>query len=533
MSQFSLGDTMWLRKTIAPISSLFLLGLLAGCGSSSNSAVAPPTGGFTNSSLSGTYVFSTSGVDASSGEYLTLVGAFTANNGGISGGNVDILDLASAVVDSNQPITGGSYSVGVDGRGQIQLKTSALGSTTLDFVLTSSSHGLVTEFDSFGTGSGTLDLQSSPSVSGSYVFSIAGVGSGGTVFSTAGAFTVGAGGSVTSGVEDFAGTADINLPIYTSSSVALGTGTAPGTATLATSAGTFSFDVYAIDSTHMKFVESDGAAFTTGDVFQQTSAQAATLPTGTLAFTMTGLDIGEGPLALGGLLPTDSNGTITGGIEDYNDDGFVPTSSVTGVSGSFSPLIGGRSELTLTNFENGATNDLLQTYSFAAYPSSGGILLLEIDGVDVTGGSAFVQTSTSLAASQGYGLNLSAFNISNDYEEDDIAEFTTTSSGFTGLIDLNDDGTLSHAKNLYGNYSVSGGRGTATFAQGTSSSAGVYFDVVFYPVDGTNFLCLETDSTQLGTGTFQLQNASGSSSSAVLHPMFTRAMPVGHFRRKR
>jgi hypothetical protein len=58
---------------------------------------------------------------------------------------------------------------------------------------------------------------------------------------------------------------------------------------------------------------------------------------------------------------------------------------------------------------------------------------LEMDGGG-TGfllGSALPQTSSTLAASQGYGMNLTGVNT---VEEDDIAEFTTTSSGFSGLI---------------------------------------------------------------------------------------------------
>jgi hypothetical protein len=519
---------MLFRKTIASLSSLLLLGFLAGCGSSSNSAVAPPSGGFTNSDLSGTYVFSTAGSDASTGEPLMIMGAFTANgSGGITGGNVDV-SAPGLGGFASQATSGGGYSITADGRGQAHLSNTALGTVTLDFVLQSSSHGLIIEFDGSGTGSGTIDLQNSPSLGTSYAFSLSGVDGNIAPFATVGAFTAGAG-----GVQDFNDAGVYTPATLTSATVTLGTGTAPGTAQLASTAGTFNYDVYAIDPTHFKFIENDSALFVAGDVFQQTAAQQTTLPSGTVAFTMAGLDTSDNPLALGGLLPTGTGGSITGGLEDYNDAG-VNVGQATAVAGGFSALSGGRSQLTLTSFENGG-GALLGSSIFAAYPSSGGTLLLEIDGTGVTSGVAFVQSSTTLAASQGYGLNLTAVNVGNGtgaFEEDDIAEFTTSSSGFSGLIDLNDQGSTSFDKTLDGNYSVSNGRGTASFLQGTSSSAAAYFNTIFYPVDGTNFLMIEADTTQIGTGTFFSQTTPGGSSTSIARPLFTRPRPMGHLARK-
>jgi hypothetical protein len=529
---------MLLRKTFASISSLFLLGFLAGCGGGGNTAVAPPTGGFTSSNLNGTYVFSTAGSDSSTGEPLMIVGAFTANgSGSISAGNVDVAAPGLGGFAPSQAIGGSSgYSITADGRGQLHLTNTVLGTVTLDFVMQSSAHGSIAEFDNNGTGSGTIDLQNSPTVGTNYAFSLSGVTAGTTPvpFATVGAFAVGTG-----GVEDFNDGGVYTAATLTSSTVTLGTGTAPGTAQLVSSVNTtpFSYDVYAIDATHFKFIENDSQEFVSGDVFEQTSAQATTLPSGTLAFTMAGFDTSDNPLALGGLLPVSSGGSIAGGLEDYNDAGANVGQS-TAVAGGFSALAGGRSQLTLNSFENGG-GALLGTSIFSAYPSSGGTLLLEIDGAGVTSGVAFVQSSTSLAASQGYGLNLTAVNISNEsegsvVEQDDIAEFTTSSSGFSGLIDLNDQGSTSFDKTLDGTYAVSNGRGTATFSDGTAPSATVYFDVVFYPVDGTNFLMIENDTSQIGTGSFFVQSTPGgsSSSSSVARPLFTPRRPMGHLARK-
>jgi hypothetical protein len=100
-------------------------------------------------------------------------------------------------------------------------------------------------------------------------------------------------------------------------------------------------------------------------------------------------------------------------------------------------LAGGTGRYTINNFSGFTPAGSNLTY--AAYPSSGGLLLLEIDTVGITTGAAYTQSSATFAASQGYGLNLSGDNLSAASEVDDIAEFAANSSGntITGLIDEN------------------------------------------------------------------------------------------------
>jgi hypothetical protein len=506
---------MSVRSTISLFVALFTIALLAGCGSSSPTAVAPPSGGFSNSDLNGTYVFSVTGSDAN-GAFLTLVGSAAANgSGGITSGTVDFLD--SEVIPTSpiaQAITGGSYSITADGRGQIHFNTTINNSNdqptsvtfTLDLVLTSSSHGLVTEYDGNGTGSGTIDLQSSVAqsqIAGSYAFGVSGAGNGGLPLALVGAMTLGGTGTVTTGIEDInddgiAQTGVGGVALSTSSFVTVGT---PGTALIATSgSGSFSFDVYPIDSTHLKFVENDGFNLLSGDVY----TQGASIPSGQLVYTMAGSENNSGngtePIDVGGWL-TNNGGTITTGEEDYNDGGNVGLNL--GISGgSFAALAGGRSTLTLDNFVNGAANDLPGAYTFAAYPFSysggTGIQLLEIDNAGVTSGTAYPQTGVTLAASpEGYGFNLTGFNSGG--EEDDIAEFVTSSTGFSGIVDLNDLTSLSFDKAL------STSAFSAPDGNGVGSVTTNYWMFNFYVVNPTTNLVLETDSGQVGLGTFQEQ----------------------------
>jgi hypothetical protein len=509
--------------------TIFGLTCIVACGGSGSSSPPspPPSSVFGLSTLNGTYVFSSTGLDLSSGGalLLTMAGSLTLNgSGGITGGTADLIGGKLGVSSpAAQPITGGSYTVGTDGRGQISFDTTTPAgavTSTLDFVLISSSHGLVTEFDNHGTGSGTIDLQSAVTQSqlaGSYAFAISGTtANGASPTATVGAFTLDSAGAVSTGQEDVNNAGSYSgapSQILTTSAVTLGT--TPAKATIASSAGaSYTFDVYPIDSGHLKFIENDSQRLVSGDAYVQESS----IPTGQLVFTLAGEDTGGLPLDSGGWL-TSSSAAITAGLEDFNDGSSVGQAN--SVSGAISAVSGGRSVLSLSGFVNGAAKKAPGNYRFAAYPftlSGGGtgIQLLEIDGLGVTFGAAYAQSSTTLAASQGYGLNLSILSLSEvgvgeivALEQDGIAQFTTTASGLNGLVDLNSGSTLTSGKTLTGSFPApvdSNGRGTVT----TPS-----FNFDFYVVNSSTYLLLVTD-TQIGTGIFELQNAAGSSSAADL-----------------
>ena len=270
------------RRLLVALAAITSALWTVGCGGSGGAPAPPNPVGFNSGSLSGTYVFSSAGSDAN-GAFLTLAGAFTADGkGGIKeGGTMDAVDsevaLASPVA---QPITSGSYNVNTDGRGQVTL-TCSVGTFVLDFVLTSSSHGLVAEFDTNGSGSGTIDLQSTVTslsqLAGPYAFSLAGSDSSRSPLATAGAFTLNSSGATaTPGVQDFN---DAGLFIYPAEplsvppSTTLGSGTGPGTITLNANLGPLTFDFYPIDSTHWKLIETDDIEFLAGDVFTQKTAR--------------------------------------------------------------------------------------------------------------------------------------------------------------------------------------------------------------------------------------------------------------------
>ena len=511
---------------------LAALAILPSCGSSNGvtNPVAPPSGGFSNSSLNGTYVFSVSGTDTNGAPYA-MVGSFTANGSGvITGGTLDLNDAAfpssSPAISpvANSPISGSSYSVGVDGRGEAKLNTSTpfTSPIVLDFVLQDSSHGLVTEFDTSASGSGSLDLQSSgTTLNGSYAFIFSGA-FGSSSVSTVGNFTVPSGGGAVTGLEDF-NSEGIPYPGEAlSGTVVAGPSSTPATQLVAAStAFAITYDVYPIDASHLKFIEMDSNGTLSGDAYSQTST---TVPTGTLAFTLMGFTSSQ-VVAAGGFMVTDGEGNITNAsTADVNNTGSPSASFVT-FSGTYAaaPASSGRSTLNLSSFVAGT--------NYAAYPSSGGLLLLDIDvGGIMMSGAALPQSSTAnLAVSQGYALNLSGTNLGgatgSSVEVDDIAEFATAASGanLTGVTDENyaPEGTPNYGVALSGNYTApdSNGRGTlaATAGNNSNSTLNGGFGITYYTVDGSVFPFIETDSGQVSVGVFLKQNSGSSSAAARSH----------------
>jgi hypothetical protein len=179
-------------------------------------------------------------------------------------------------------------------------------------------------------------------------------------------------------------------------------------------------------------------------------------------------------------------------------------------TGNFSTLGNGRFLINFTGFAGGT--------SFAAYPSTGGILLLEVDtglnvgagNVGATSGMALAQASgATVAASTGYGLNNSGEDVDNVVELDEIAQFTTTSTGLSGLLDENDFGVGEAVSNVGGSYTVnSNGTGSATIGNGLQ-------EVFFYAADNSTVLFISVDPNQAALGVFEAQTAPSGNASAA------------------
>jgi hypothetical protein len=548
-----------LLMVLAAITSILLI---SGCGSGSSSTPPPNQSGFGTNSLNGTYVISVSGTDVSTttgtAEVVpfAIVGTIVANGtGGITGGTVDINDPGNTGVNIGQAVnaSGSGYQINTDGRGTATVVT-PVATVDFDLVLTSTSNGLISRFDDsgtdIGTGSGTIDLQSAATtLTGSYAFSLSGTDPSGNPLATVGAFTLTS--TSIAGAQDFndGNTSAGFLDLALSGSATLNTAGTLATALLTTpsSFGQLGFDAWVIDSTHLKFIETDGTGnVLSGDAF----TQQTTFPSGQLVFTVTGQDASLDPIVAGGYATSTSSGALSGGVEDYNNGNTANT--VPSFTASCTTFTAGRCQLATTGFTNGTASNL----AFAAYPSSGGVLLLEDDSAGLAIGAAQAQSATSFTPSVGYGFNLSGVNNLNPNftsgfgEVDDIAQFNagtpdTSSTGavnMTGSLDESDIGVTPTTSKLSGVYvpdTTADGRGSITATNNATLLGG--FDLQYYVVDSSTVLFIDFDSAaadsgaaQVATGTFVAQ--SSSASAAVAHRAISMVRPLvrsrGAFQRK-
>lgn len=529
-----------LHRVVLPALTVVGLGFLIAC-SSSNNSTPPPSGGFTNSDFNGTYTFSTSGGDTNG--VLSIAGTITAcgcSNGQVSAGTVDVTDTAQPGPQIAINTAGSGYKVNANGTGTLTLAlpSSSGGSVQFQFafVLTSPSHGLISEYDENGTGSGTIDLQPNPVTlsNSSYAFSLSGSDTSSNPLATVGGFTLNSSGGITAGLADFNYSGSPFAALSLSGAISSGTGTAPGTATLTSSfGGSQTFDVYAIDATHLKLIENDGKAVLVGDLFSQPTS---TIPSGSLSFTVASfLTSSSTPtlLAAGGTVASDGSANLTSGAEDVNVNGTIDnnTTSPYAFSGVFVSNPGGNSngrfQVDLTGFQGGT--------NFAAYPSSGGVLILEIDsglGAMITSGVAMAQSSpTGVVASQGYAMNLTGADLVNETELDQIAQFNTSGSKLSGSIYYNDFGVANP-----NNYSISN---SSNFTSGATGEVVLNFNggsegALYYGVDGVTSLALGVDSSDVSLGMFQQQGSTSSSADvAQRHLAVIKAAMKAHAAKKK
>ncbi len=469
------------------------LGLVS-CGGSSSGGpprfAPPPTGSFSNASLNGSYAFTISGTNL--GGFFTIAGSLQADgNGNITGGLEDV--NASSGIFTSVAISG-TYTIGADGRGSAVLNSS-INPITLDFVMISPQRGLVIRFDNTASASGTLDRQDSTAFSlsaltGPMVLNLSGVDSNGASIQTVGVVSTDGAGNITGGVRDENDGGAVNTNLGVSGTYSLSGTNGRGVLSLTDALGTIDLAFYIVDATHLKLVEVDNVLAMSGDAYRQASVLSNAALSGQYSFTVAGS--APGPFVAGGVFSADGNGTITGGAEDINNNGSISLNQ--SLNGNYSFGADGRGTLTLTSPK--------RSMNFAVYPSTGGVQMLEIDSVVVSGGAAFAQTgmTTNASISGNYGYNLTGVAISGP--SDSVAQFNADGNGhLKGSLDLNLAGALSPGLALSGTYSLtSNGRGPLTI----KSSSGTQY-LVMYGISSSRAIFIEVDSNVIGLGAFEQQ----------------------------
>jgi hypothetical protein len=470
------------------------------------------TTGSTTSALNGQYTFIVSGQN-SNFNYVAAGSIVADGNGTITSGEEDFCDLATECTTVS---LGGNYSSGPDGRGSINLTSSSFTSVqTLEFVLTSANHALITEFDASATSSGTLDLQDpnaldASGIAGGFSMALNGVGVQLGEPAAVGGVMTGDGSGDLNNVTLDINDAGSGFSTETTNLVVL-SGPDPF-GRIAVSDGTLTFAYYIVNAKALRVIEVDDFFQTTGSAYTQGSGS---LTTGSLAgnsiFTDAGMSV-LGQVGVGGEFTADANGNVTAGFADVNDDGSATNGSFAG--STFSSFVGGRGTLTLNG---GVSSDVTEFQVYLVDPSvnildptlstgGGGALLLDSD-ADAVGAGAIIPQANSPSFNGAYGANLQAISSSNQaFAEIDLTGQLTASGGtnLTGTGDLNNFGDLLPSQALTGTISADGshaGRFTGTLMIGSFGT----LNLVYYQATNSQIVVIEVDGGSIGTGVLLTQ----------------------------
>jgi hypothetical protein len=497
----------------------------------------------------GTYVFSLAGSNAS-GPYF-VAGAFVTSGDSITGGEQDYIDLGTIASDQINA-TPNAISTTADGNLQISLTTcngtncsatdtnvGVNGVETLDAALFSSPRARIIEFDSSATSSGRVDLQSSTTApSAGYAFYAAGLDTHAIPLAIGGVLNIDGAGTIsgTGSVFDMNDSVFAGGSILQNQSFAASTVSAPDNfgrvvfnlmPSVASGVSALSLVGYIVDATHIRLVE-------TSDSLNATLAGIA-LGQGTNTGTFTsisgnsyvaglnGFD-GNGAFQAAGLFTANSGGTVTGAM-NYNDlTGVGPQtpSSITGPTYT----VNSTGRVTMTGI-----TDRTETLNLQIYLSGNGpeaeATAITLDSNDALAGLAWQQTGgSSFTASSFFGtyaldVTGAAGPVTSISELDAAGPITTNGAGsLTGTVDLN--WILgSNPNSTFSDSPVSGtftSNASGVFAGNingldvtsctvyNASGTGCTTDVfVYYMIDTTKVIAVETDQNQLTLGVFTLE----------------------------
>ena len=407
-----------MRHALLASLSLFVIGLISGCGSSSSGG----NGGGGNqqpNALNGQYAFVLDGFD-SNGNPMGMAGSFKADGlGHISAGAVDVND--NGVVSSSASLSG-TYTFDANGLGS--LVTVSLGGTVgsitnpLGFGIALQSNGAFGDIMDLDTNNfilgGTIQQQNSSvftqaSLAGDYIVTLNGRNA--TVPTSAlGRFTLSAAGTGSNVLFDRSiagvGSAAASSAAVTFSSApdtnGRGTLTVTITDALVPASGTQNFAYYAITANRFVAVETDANGTMIVNGSRQSSLTAASVNTTGSVFGVAGVDTTASNnneiSAVGQLKITGSNAATM--LFDSNDNGGIigPTT----LSG---PVVfdatTGRGTVTISN---GSSNGLFNNAVFYLTATGTGSVL------DATAGTSNRAMAGPLTAQSGSPFTLSTIS---------------------------------------------------------------------------------------------------------------------------
>jgi hypothetical protein len=476
----------------------------------------------------GNYVFSASGVDATNSLY-SVSGVFTVTGPGvINGGEQDFVDFSNALSDTNLT---GSYSFNSDGNLQITLNTgdtligpggqnnTGTGVEVFDVTLVSGSRGLITEFDTWATSSGTLDLQATSSLaapSGGYAFFTAGLDNSGVPIVIGGVLNVDSPDTI-SGNNSVFDVNDFEIALVQ------GAGFAPSSVQGPDPLGRVMFTLnpsaastvpgiiligYMVDASQIRLVETNDALVGTtgGTALAQTGAgnfSASSISGSSYVFGTQGAD-NVGPLQVAGSVTANADGSVSGTL-NFNDLATQNGQGGTAISaGTYTVDNTGRVTLT------GLTDNTTFGYNLQLYLTGDGhALAISMDSSDALGGFAFQQAASAFNAASfagNYAMNTNINTSGGQYFAGIGPLYADGAGSLTGFVDLNEQNVPVSALPLSGTFTGNASgifTGTLTGIYPPNTSTPVNF--TYYVIDPAHAVAIETDANQETLGYLELQ----------------------------
>ncbi len=459
-------------------------------GSAQSASITVPIQ-ISDATLAGTYVFGLA--NRSTASFAAEAGIISFDGvGKITGGQFDRAGTGAGSIT----ITGGTYDIGTDGRGTAILETDD-GPIAWQFVIGTRSTAQIARLQADGYAlTGRLDLQQSSAatpLAGKFALNTTGVASS-DFTATAGAVAFDGVATVTRVLLDAVSGSDVKTNLSGTGAYTTASSSGRGALTISTGAGSQSFVYYAVDSSHVKMVETDGNQLAYGELYQQGSANyTAASFNERVAFTVSGLDSGA-TYAAGGLFILDGNSAITNRILDGSSETVFDTNGVYLLTDSTF----GRTTAKWTSSDG-------STSQYVLYPRAGGsFVMLEVDGAHAAGGIAMQQTlaSPSTASLTGqYALALQGTDLNDASPVAFTGSADITQAGaWSGTLDSADkNGTTLGAESQVGSFMVATtGRGVVTLLSTSPALNGS--TIILYVLDGDNFLALESDSNRVLVG---------------------------------
>jgi hypothetical protein len=482
----------------------------------------------TNVLADGTYVYHFSGNDSTGPAFFA--GAFTVVGGVITGGEQDFTN--AAINDSADQLVTSGCSLSVTGSTiQIVLQVNntnvgANGVETLRGLASTSSRTLISQFDTSGVATGSIDLQTSAAApSGGYAFAISGwyfTSTASNPFAIGGILNIsGTSLVVANSVFDFNLVGNVGQKqLFASGSVtapdSFGRVTFTLTPTSTSGSPTFTSGVPAFILTgyvqspgQIQLVEQadplngDLGGVALGQGSNTNQFTASSVANTTYVFAASGEDVNNLATFAGGFA-FNSSGGVSGNLA-INDLSFAGTSPLSG--GSYTVDATGRvtiSNVAATISRVGGGTPGSASFSFQLYlDGNGNALELGADSQQVTTGPAYLQTATSADFEGSYALaGQGALNTTPNLDVWGAAgPVVITSDNLVGSTDYNAGGfNPTSAVALTGTETSSSTTLSIIGLDASSTSSRGY---TYFPIDSRRFVAIETDGAQIGLLTFE------------------------------